>query len=210
MIFYNIIIFTIAAMFVPTSLRKDFFYSFIEAITDSIQLIIDDFNTFRIRKKYEMNINAQIIYLEKFLNDKYNALGTYPAIYITDALIDDEIIYVGQPDEEDAALYIGDLWDIEAFYNIGEECITSDGKTWQSLVDGNYDLLAEGVSWTEVASDETLYIGNSDEYPAMFSFVIHILDTHWAVISGLENEMRSYINRYKLLGTQYTFDIYTA
>lgn len=209
MIFYNIVIFTIAAMFVPTALRKDFFLSFVEAFADSIQLIIDDFNAFRIRKKYEMNINAQIIYLEKFLNDKYNASGTYPAIYITDALIDDELIYVGNPDEEDAALYLGDLWDVEAFYNVGEECFTTDGKTWKSLIDGNYDLLGEGVSWTEVANNEIVHIGHSNEYPAMFSFVVHIADTHWAAISGLENEMRSYINRYKLLGTQYTFDIYT-
>jgi hypothetical protein len=209
MIFYNIVIFTIAAMFVPTTLRKDFFLSFVEAFTDSIQLIIDDFNAFRIRKQYEMNINAQIIYLEKFLNDKYNASGAYPAIYITDALIDDEIVYVGNPDEEEAALYLGDLWDYEAFYNVDEECFTADGKTWKSLIDGNYDLPAEGVSWTEVAINEIVHIGHSNEYPAMFSFVVHITDTHWAVISGLENEMRSYINRYKLLGTQYTFDIYT-
>lgn len=208
MIFYNIVIFTIAAMFVPTALRKDFFLSFVEAFADSIQLIIDDFNAFRIRKKYEMNINAQIIYLEKFLNDKYNASGTYPAIYITDALIDDELIYVGNPDEEDAALYLGDLYNPDPFYNIGEECLFYF-KTWKSLEDGTFDLPFEGSLWTEVADNETIYMGNSNEYPAMFSFVVHIASAHWAAISGLENEMRSYINRYKLLGTQYTFDIYT-
>ncbi|MDD3860801.1 MAG: hypothetical protein PHW83_11425 [Bacteroidales bacterium] len=207
MTFYFINILVISLMFVPMMLRCDFFEAFLKSMVGSIQFIIDEFNTFRLRKLYEMNINAQIIYLEKFLNDKYNAAGTFTDIYITDYLIDDEKMYMGNPDEEDAEIYFGDTYIIGHSYGIGEECIYG-GTTWQSLVDDNMDLPAEGVSWTAVADDEIIYIGNSDEYPAMYTFIVHITTTHWAVISDLENEMRSYINRYKLLGTKYTLDIY--
>lgn len=203
---YNIVILAIALMFTPSRLRHDYFYAVLEVVTDSLQLIVGEFNGYRLRKQYEMSISSQIIYLEKFLNDRYNSISAYPAIYITDSLITDEKIYIGNMGEEGAELYVGNKWSVGG-YELGNE-VLSGGITWQSLINDNYDLPSEGASWTAIADDEAVYVGNSNEFGYFFEFVVHVSDTHWAAMTDLQTEMSLYINRYKLLGINYTYDIY--
>lgn len=205
---YNIVILAIALMLTPSRLRHDYFYAILEVITDSLQLIVDEFNEYRLQKQYEMSISSQIIYLEKFLNDRYNLLSFYPAIYITDSLVTDEKIFVGNADEEDAEVFIGDEFDtFYGNYMIGNEVIFG-GKTWRSLINNNGDLPAEGLSWTAIAEDEIIFVGNADEYGSFFEFVVHISASHWEALTDVQTEMSLYINRYKLLGINYTYDIY--
>ncbi len=204
---YNLIISTLLLILMPPRLRKELMTAMLESLSVPLQTVIDNLVVFRIKKSYEMALNAQIIYLEKMLNDKFNAEGSYTDIYITDNLVTDERVYIGQPDEEDSAVYFGHVWSSGiSNADAGDEFIFDD-KTWQSLVDDNTTDPEEGLNWTEVAADEIVYFGLLDEFAALFTFTVHIVAALYASIESRIPEMSSYLEKYKLLGTKYNYEI---
>ena len=204
---YNLIISTLLRILMPPRLRKELMTAMLESLSVPLQTVIDNLVAFRVKKSYEMALNAQIIYLEKMLNDKFNAEGSYTDIYITDNHVTDEHVYIGQPDEEDSAVYFGHFWSSGiSNADAGDEFIFDD-KTWQSLVDDNTTDPEEGLNWTEVAADEIVYFGLLDEFAALFIFTVHIVAALYASIESRIPEMSSYLEKYKLLGTKYNYEI---
>ncbi len=205
---YNLIVFILLIMFTPTRLRGEMMKSLLEAISVPLQTIVDKLIAFRARKTYEMAISSQIIYMEKMLNDKFNPSGLYTPIYITDALVTDEKVYIGQMDEEEGGVYVGQKWIPGVSLANTDDKFLFEGITWKSLIDDNTTVPEEGANWTELANDEIVYVGHIDEYSSPYTFIVHISQAHYNAITSQIDEMTSHINKYKLLGTKYIYDVY--
>jgi len=70
-----------------------------------IKTLYTSYSNYRITVLYQTAFSAQVIYLEKLLNDKYNSSGEFPDIYIEDA-DNIEQVYLTNTEEEVEGLYI--------------------------------------------------------------------------------------------------------
>ncbi len=204
---YNIVISILLIMLIPPRLRKGLMISFLNTISVPLQYIVDSLAAFRMQKSYEMALNSQIIYLEKMLNKTFNPYGTFDDIYITDNLLTDEKIYMGQPDEEDSIVYFGHVWIPGVSTANDADEFLFDGLTWVSLIDDNSTDPVEGETWAVVADDEMIYLGYMDEFMGSLSFTVHLSSSLYTQIVTRMPEMSSYINKYKLLGIKYKYEI---
>ncbi len=170
---------------------------------------IMDLSELHIRLRYSCATSSQIIYLEKILNDKFNPLSIYSPITITDNLAADEPAYMGNADEEQAAVYLGNAWASGVNYGEGDE-VTHAGKVWQSLSDDNEsnEPSADSEYWQSPTDpQETMqYMGHANEYTGGLYFIVNISSANHDAIE--EAAMSAILNKYKIFGVTYTYNIY--
>lgn len=113
----------------PPMLRKKKLFSLIKVLISPCKQILSEFKLFRQQSLDNMQINGQVIYIEKILNDTYFLKNK--EIYITD--IEEQILYMNTSAEGDGLVYMS---------KVGEE---GGNTVYMSLegegnVDGNYQV----------------------------------------------------------------------
>jgi len=205
---YNVDIHTLINLLLPISLRKPHVIGLLRALMMPVQVLHNALISFRSRKRYEMAITPQVIYLEKVLNDKFNQLGAYPDIYISDNSDLDDIVYMGNKGEDDAAVYLGNSWQPDVFYYEGDEVIYDD-LTWVCMEDYIGSVPYDGSAiWERPDNmDEPVpYIGYNSEYNLGNQFTVHINQAHWNnQLSAKVAEISATINKYKTYGSTYKY-----
>ncbi len=201
--------FTAIFSLLPRSCRADHLVATIRSLCMPVDKILTGLNDLYRASKYSCATSCQIIYLEKILNDRFNATATYPAITITDNLAADEPAYMGNASEEQAAMYLGNTYASDAIYATGEEAIHND-MVWKSLSDDNenHEPEADSEYWQSPTTPQEAvqYIGHVNEYNGGLYFIVNISADNHAAIE--EAAMSAILNRYKIYGVTYTYNIY--
>lgn len=81
--FYNFDIYKWGLLLLPPVLRRKRLYALLTVLLKPLYDVLQRFNDFREDSIQRMNINGQVIYIEKALNDRF--MLEYHEIYITDA-----------------------------------------------------------------------------------------------------------------------------
>lgn len=81
--FYNFDIYKWGLLLLPPVLRRKKLYALLTVLLKPLYDVLQRFNDFREDSIQRMNINGQVIYIEKALNDRF--MLEYREIYITDA-----------------------------------------------------------------------------------------------------------------------------
>jgi hypothetical protein len=206
---YNVDIHTLIKLLLPISLRKPHVIGLLRALMMPVQVLHNALISFRSRKRYEMAITPQVIYLEKVLNDKFNQLGAYPDIYISDNSDLDDIVYMGNKGEDDAAVYLGNQYDDFQEYNVGDEIIF-DNITYRCTSGGidhtPPDLFPQYWELPEGVEEPVVYVGNHDDYNLGNQFTVHVSQAHWDdyVLAKIA-EVSATLNKYKTYGLTYKY-----
>ena len=80
---YNVDILKLGAFLIPPFLRKKKLIAFFAVFLEPFVLLAKRFKDFRKASLQKLNVNGQVIYIEKRLNDEFEL--EYPYIYITDS-----------------------------------------------------------------------------------------------------------------------------
>lgn len=92
--FYRLDIYKWGLLLLPPVLRRRRLYALLRVMLGPLHGLMQDFRTFRTNSIYRMNINGQVIYIEKALNDAF--LLENREIYLTDTadpIADASVVY---------------------------------------------------------------------------------------------------------------------
>lgn len=98
---YDLDIYKFAQHLLPPMLRKKRTFAFLCVLLLPFHLLVQTFQAFRKQSESNMNINGQVIYIEKILNDTF--FLTNKEIYLSD--IPDRQLYLYIRDEAAQALF---------------------------------------------------------------------------------------------------------
>lgn len=101
--FFNIQFYLLAEWLIPIRLRTSVLVAFIKSCFVPVILLHNDFMNYRKAKLYEVKMNYQVVYLEAYLNDRFDAIER--RIYIGDAQIASQIYLYQEVEEKPVPLY---------------------------------------------------------------------------------------------------------
>ena len=182
-IFYNLI---------PQFLRKNKFLAYLYAIAKPIQTISNDLRTKTQEMNTFLNHSSQVIYFEKYLNDKYDPLDR--RITITNKST--EINYWFNDVESAAAVYMYNLWNGTTAYVVDER-IVFDNVIYKCILGHTGVQPPHATYWTSEGTMDYYYNlgGGSLEY----DFVVNVPNS----LVYVDAEFRGDIEQYKLAGKTY-------
>lgn len=115
---YNILI----QLVLPFSLRKARIIAILKSFINPVELIYNEFITYRLASLKRLNYSGQVIYLEKLLNDYFNTSG----IYIEDTADieytylstknEGDVLYLSTKAENNAPVYLATQSELESNY----------------------------------------------------------------------------------------------
>ncbi len=119
---YNLDIIRLCIVLLPYCVRKEKIIAFLKSITAPLRTLQGIFNIYRVNFDYDLRINSQVVYLEKVLNDNFDA--ELKRIYIVDnnAVVLQKYIYTQVETKPSylGKLFVGSKSESEAF---GEDFI---------------------------------------------------------------------------------------
>lgn len=98
---YNLDIYKLAQHLLPPLLRKKRLFAFLCVLLSPLYMLVQAFQAFRKQSESNMNINGQVIYIEKILNDTF--FLTNKEIYLSD--IPDRQLYLYTRNEGNQTLF---------------------------------------------------------------------------------------------------------
>lgn len=101
---YNLDIIRLCIVLLPYCVRKEKIIAFLKSITTPLRTLQGVFNIYRVNFDYDLRINSQVVYLEKVLNDNFDAELKRIRIEDNNAVVDQKYIYT---DVEDKPTYLG-------------------------------------------------------------------------------------------------------
>ena len=182
-IFYNL---------TPEFLRKDNFLSCLYSISKAIQHIADDFRTKTQEMNTFLNHNSQIIYFEKYLNDKYDLLSR--RITITNKST--ELNYWFNDVEAASPVYVYNSWDSGTAYVVDDR-IVFNNIIWACLVNNSGIQPLESSYWTSEGAIDYYY--NRSGGSLNYDFVVNVPNS----LAYNDAKFRGDIEQYKLAGKTY-------
>ncbi len=202
---YNIDYKRISENLMPFFLRKEKLKEFIYSAIKGLQDVNDLFHQYTIDTDYKLKFNAQVIYLEHVLNDKFD--NTSRTIYIENIsnLYNNDYIF-NQSEGEPVQRYAINRWDVTINYSINElVCVNSGSMLIYKALTNNVgkNPLTEPADWDlqlyTIAAREQLipYVWNYNE--GLYNFIV------WCPlsISSKEPAIKKVINTYKAAGKTY-------
>jgi len=208
---FNIIVFTFFQLLFPFFLRTESITSFIYSFLVPLQRVHDNLEDFRNETRYNIAITAQVLWLEKMLNDAFNSTGVYDNIYITEYEYIYDQIYMGNQGTLDAEIYLSNLYQSTVEYLVGT-IVSYNNKNYICTNNTTQGILPTDVNyWEEMPGSytEVVFMGNTAIYMTNYKFIINIEQTHYNdVIAAKIDNLKALVNKYKIYGTSYTINIY--
>ena len=196
---FNINVRDIALKLVPPLLRKTKLVEFLYSIIKPLQTINDSFSLFRNDIDYALSFNAQIIYLEHFLNDKYDP--NLRRIYITDvANIKHNYIYNNV--ESFTPIYLYNNYRPTESYVAGDfvavPIVGVGTHVYKARLDNSGMYPLTNSNYWQLVGDN-IYILNEIEYISQLHYIVNVPDD----VVYSEIIMRNNIDRYNSAGRVY-------
>lgn len=156
---YNLDIYKFAQHLIPPSLRLSRLTAFINILLYPFYLVLQAFKIFRNNSLKKLNINGQVIYIEKALNDAFE--------------LKNGEIYLSDTDEVIGGVLYKDASQTMAVYASGEANVTYVMADNEGKHDGDYIVNVPSFLKTELESIKTIVEYNK---PAGRSYVIKIYE----------------------------------
>jgi hypothetical protein len=195
---YNINFYQLASELLPALLRgKQVVLALVNVCLSPIRDLHQQFIAYRQEAIYKASFTGQIIYLEKRLNDRFDAI--LRRIYISN-VADQNFTYVFNQSENEL-IYVYNSYNILLTYTTDDYVATSTGI--YRCINSTTGVLPDTSSdWVNV-SDNT-YLLNQIEYNLIYDFIVMVP----SVISFSQPEMQAIVNYYKLAGKRFTIQTY--
>lgn len=176
----------------PLIKRKVKNIEFIAIFITQVKRIDDWFRSFRLAMHYRLNHTSQIIYMEKMLNDYFDANDR--RIYIGDGDFA-EMFYVYNKDRL-LAVFIYNKWNSQTNYLEGNR-VSYNGVDYRASQDNTNFEPGQSPVWTPIS--DTVYIRDKDNYGNTVDFIVFVPIEY----QSQDAEIREKINYYKLFNRNY-------
>lgn len=158
---YNVDVYKLGLQLLPLLLRKRVLFAFLCALLSPFHLLAELFKTFRSSSLKRLNVNGQVIYIEKALNETFDLKNGEIYLSDTDNLMGSGSMLYPQP-EQSVVIFSGDESEILYIPSGG------DGKA-----NGDYIVNVPSFLETELESIKTIVEYNK---PAGRSYVIKVYE----------------------------------
>jgi hypothetical protein len=195
---YNINFNQLLAELLPPMLRlKAIVYNYCLAALSPVRDLHTQFIQFRNEAIYKASFTSQVIYLEKRLNDRFDAIMR--RIYINN-VADLPFVYAFNSSENEN-LFAYNNYDSAITYQVDDYCSTPTG-VYKCIATSTGNLPDTSANF--VWQHENTYLMNVSEMNLANDFIVMVESS----ITFDANEMRSIVNYYKLAGKRFTIQIY--
>jgi len=185
--------------FLPIHLRQIVRKTLLEVLISPVKNLHTTLLQYRIDTIYKVRFNGQIIYLTKFLNDRYDNI--FRGIYI-DNVANVNIPYLYNKAEVRPKTYLYNKWDGSIAYSAGEFSVygTNVYIALGSTTNDQPDI--SPADWA--VYKDRFFLKNKIEYQTQYDFIVMVP----VPVTFNVNEMKAFINYYKLAGKRYTIQTY--
>jgi hypothetical protein len=183
----------------PLKKRKAARIQFIKVLISAMKARYESLLSIRTTTLYDLSFTGQVIYLEKRLNDQWDAVnkGIYidhPQIVLRD--------FIYNKVENKPKRYLYNKWNSAVAYVNGEFAKYGD-KVYVALAANTNITPGTNAAYWQVAHDP-FYLINNVEYLSQNNFIVYVPNT----VTFDTSEMKAVINRYKLVGKKYSILTY--
>ncbi|MDB9498562.1 hypothetical protein [Nodularia spumigena] len=195
---YNINFNQLASELLPAMLRsKQVVVAFVRVCISPIKALHQNFLMYRQEAIYKASFTGQIIYLEKRLNDRFDAI--LRRIYIENTA-DQSFVYLFNSSENEPRILYNN-YDSTVSYVADDYVSTATGvyKCINSTTGVNPETSAD---WVIVAGNT--YLLNQSEYALVYDFIVMVP----AAINFSIPEMQAIVTYYKLAGKRFTIQTF--
>lgn len=183
---YNVDWDLLVSNLLPWYKRKQKVKDYLHVLIHPLKQLHSQFITYRDDTLYSLAITSQVIYLEKYLNDKFNAgqpardvsttVGNYDGnpvgIYISSPSGSIYPLYLWNKAEERPKVYLYNKWSRYVTYNAGEFAVY-DNVVWKAL-DTTTDEEPDTYPLKWQYYKDKLYLYNKSELGSQYDFVVNI------------------------------------
>lgn len=183
---YNVDWDLLVSNLLPWYKRKQKVKDYLHVLIQPLKQLHSQFITYRDDTLYSLAITSQVIYLEKYLNDKFNAgqpargasvtVGLYngvpSGIYISSPSNAIYPVYLWNKAEERPRVYLYNKWSRYVTYSVGEFAVYGN-SVWKALAtttDEEPDVTP--LKWQ--FHKDRLYLYNKSELGAQYDFIVNI------------------------------------
>jgi hypothetical protein len=194
---YNLSWARLVKLNVPSERTKLFDLLWFGLLVSQIKYVYDQFITYRLSVLYALRHNSQVMYLEKFLNDKFDPIGRGIYIQTTDV----SKMYIYTKAEHNTRVYLYRKYNSTINYQIGDFA-TYGFYVYKCIAVSIGNLPTNSVYWVVYKGRPIAH--KKIEYNTPFDFTVKvpvslILD---------RNMMITNINYYKYAGVRFTIITY--
>lgn len=184
----------------PSVYKKTNFRVWVDVLISQVKWLYNSvFKPYEEATLYNLSFTGQIIYLEQFLNDKYDSSSR--RIYINNvADVDREYIY--NKIEQKPKRYVYNKWNSVTAYVAGQYSVEGDTVYICLQNSTNNQPSISPTYWA--AHAEKTYFKNHAQYATTYDFIVMVP----SFISFNDSEMKAYINLYKIAGKRYTIQTF--
>lgn len=181
---------------IPLWLRKPKRLAWLRVLLTPVRWMWVETEVFREQNLYFLNHTGQVIYLEKVLNDRFDALGRN--IYITDGSVGDYVYRYAENEPK----WIYRTWRAGVNYAGGDKVM--DAGTIYEALNANVDERpSTSISGDWVEADEPWLVFQRSETDQLPDFIVYVP----FFVNFNEEEMKALIDRYRIAGRTYLIEI---
>jgi hypothetical protein len=183
----------------PQAKRDNTNLSWLDVLISPVRDLHATFLQYRNDTIYKVRFTGQIIYLEKFLNDKYDQINR--GIYI-DNVANISKPYLYNKSEQRPVRHLYNKWDATVTYVAGEFAVYGQ-KVYIAMTGTTNQLPPTNPTVWKIYANK-FYLKNITEYQLQYDFIVMVPSS----VVFDQNEMKGYVNYYKLAGKRYTIQTY--
>ena len=153
---------------IPWFLRKPRFKQWIGVLTWGSSIALDDLKGYRVLKDYELQFTGQRLYLERWLNDKFDSVNK--AITVTNiVLIQNPFVFNAIEERE---TYLVNKWNVSATYVIHDR-VSYGGEIYKALATTTSNIPSSSpASW--LTQRDRMFLFNKSEIGGAIVFTVTI------------------------------------
>ena len=193
---FNINFARFAKNLIPWFMRTPKMKQWIGVLTWGASKALDDLKSFRTLKDYQLNFTGQRLYLERWLNDKFDPVNQ--AIEVNNIELAQNPFMFNKIEGRDN--YVANKWDLSTSYVVGDR-VNFAGKRWRCvLASTNNPPNISPAYWTEVS--DVLFLYNKTEIGGAIVFEI-VVPLTITLTDQKKKEIATEIDKFVVAGKQY-------
>lgn len=193
---FNINFARFAKNLTPWFLRASRFKQWIGVLSWGSSLALDDLNEFRLLKDYELKFTGQRLYLERWLNDKFDpvnqAINVINIVLIQNPFVFNKI--------EGRETYSANKYKAATAYVVGDR-VSSVGSIWRCISAATGQTPATSPAfWTLDRGHQ--YLRNKNEIGGAYVFTVEIPNTI-TLSDQVRNNIKTEVDKFVIAGKNY-------
>lgn len=182
---------------IPWFLRSPRFKQWIGVLTWGASKALDDLKTYRVLKDYELQFTGQRLYLERWLNDKFDPVNQ--AITVTNVVLtQNPFIFNSIEGREN---YVVNKWDVSETYVINDR-ISYGGEIYKALATTTGNIPDASPAFWTVQRDQ-IFLYNKTEIGGAIVFTVTIPVTI-TLSDQVRKNISDEIDKFVIAGKQYS------